>query len=34
LEDAKIFNEHHVYFQYEQSETYVKDMLETVLNSI
>ena len=27
------FNKHHVYFQYEQSETYVKKMLEQILQS-
>ena len=27
------FNKHHVYFQYEQSETYVKKMLEQILQN-
>lgn len=31
--DLKLFNDNHVYFQYEQSETYVKDMLDKMLNS-
>ena len=31
--DLKLFNDYHIYFQYEQSETYVKDLLEKVLNS-
>ena len=30
--DLKLFNDNHIYFQYEQSETYVKDLLEKVLN--
>ena len=29
--DMKVFNENHVYFQYEQSETYIKDMLLQIL---
>jgi hypothetical protein len=30
--DMKVFNERHVYFQYEQSETYIKDMLLQILS--
>ena len=26
------FNKHHVYFQYEQSETYIKDILSSIIN--
>ena len=31
--EMKQFNEHHVFFQYEQSEVYVKEMLERILIS-